>query len=93
MIRRFSDLQAGLAADATLRNMLGLLDQKLETNAKLPLFSYEAAQEGFDDCAQLFDRLAAAERAQIDELVQGLARHLRTADREVRRPARPSPDG
>ncbi len=78
MIRRFSDLQAGLAADTTLRNMLALLVQKLETNAKLPLFSYEAAQEGFDDCAELFDRLAVGERAQIDELVHGLQRHLRT---------------
>jgi hypothetical protein len=38
----------------------------------------EAAQEGFDDCAQLFERLALAERAEINELVQGLQRHLRT---------------
>ena len=60
--RRLTDLRRAQPADATLKNLLGVLNAKLELCASLPVYEWEAASEGFHECARAFRDLADAER-------------------------------
>jgi hypothetical protein len=76
MIRRLSDLQASQPTDATLRNLIELLQNKLELSARLPVLVFEAEGDGDHECARLLRSLALSEREQIAALLEGLRTHL-----------------
>ena len=81
--RRLSDVSRAHPGDVTLQNLLSVLTAKLDSCRRLPLFAFEAANEGNAACAQAFRDLADAERASMDELLAHLERHL--ADRDPQR--------
>jgi hypothetical protein len=74
--RRLSDLRRGQPADATLKNLLGVLSAKLELCASLPVYEWEAGSEGHHACARAFRDLAEAERRSCSEVIDRLREHL-----------------
>jgi hypothetical protein len=76
MVRRLSDLRAGQPADATLRNLISLLQTKLELSARLPVLVFEAEEDGDHECARLLRSLVLSEKQQIVALLEGLRTHL-----------------
>jgi hypothetical protein len=74
--RRLADLQRAQPADATLRNLLGCLNAKLDLCARLPVFEWEAGNEGYESSAHAFRRLAEAERRSCAEILDCLREHL-----------------
>jgi hypothetical protein len=76
MIRRLSELRATQPADATLRNLIGILQTKLELSARLPVLVFEAEEDGDHECARLFRSLVLSEKQQIAALLEGLRKHL-----------------
>ena len=74
--RRLGDLRRAQHADATLRNLLGVLSAKLELCATLPVYEWEAGSEGYDECAAAFHDLAAAERRSLTDMLDRLREHL-----------------
>jgi hypothetical protein len=83
--RSLSDLRRVHSTDSTLQNLLTLLKAELDLCARLPVFEYEAASEGHEDCASLLRNLAVAERGNVEELLKTLQLHLdrRTARKQV----------
>jgi hypothetical protein len=81
--RRLSDVSRAQPGDVTLQNLLGVLVAKLDSCRRLPLFAFEAANEGQGTCAQAFRELAEAEREALDTLLTHLSEHL--AEREQER--------
>jgi hypothetical protein len=73
---RLGDLRRAQPADATLKNLLGLLTTKLELCAELPVFEWEAGNEGYDACARTFRALAEGERDSCAEVLDCLRSHL-----------------
>ena len=90
MIRRLSELRATQPADATLRNLIGILQTKLELSARLPVLVFEAEEDGDDECARLFRSLVISEKQQIAALLEGLRTHL---DAQLKHPPTASPAG
>ena len=80
-----NDLRGAQPADATLQNLLGVLNAKLELCSRLPIYEYEAGNEGHEECAAAFRALAEVERQSFNELLGVLRRHL---DAEAKAPAR-----
>ena len=79
-MRRLNELRRAQPGDPTLRNLLGVLTQKLDLCARLPVFEYEATSDGDERCALAFRRLADAERRSTSEVIECLREHLtRTA--------------
>jgi len=76
MIRRLSELRATQPANATLRNLIGLLQTKLELSARLPVLVFEAEEDGDLESARLFRSLVVTERQQVAALLEGLRTHL-----------------
>jgi hypothetical protein len=74
--KRLSDLRRGQPADATLKNLLGVLSAKLELCASLPVYEWEAVSEGYEACARAFRELAEAERRSCSEVIDRLREHL-----------------
>lgn len=74
--RRLNELRRAHPADATLQNLLAVLASKLDLSALLPVFEYEAASEGHEDCAMAFKVLAHAERSNVNELLEILRTHV-----------------
>jgi len=74
--RRLADLQRAQPADATLRNLLGCLNAKLDLCARLPVFEWEAGNEGYEGSANAFRRLAEAERRSCADILDVLREHL-----------------
>jgi rubrerythrin len=60
----------------SIHNLIQTLSVKLDSAARYGLYQDDAAEEGFDDCATLFGRLADQERAAIDDLMGCLRDHL-----------------
>lgn len=71
-----NDLRREQPADATVRNLLGVLDSKLELCSRLPVFAWEAAHEGHAESAQAFRELAEMERRSCDAVIDCLRAHL-----------------
>jgi hypothetical protein len=82
--RRLGDLRRAQPTDATLKNLLGLLTTKIELCAQLPVFEWEAGNEGHEDCARRFRRLAEDERRSCTEVLECLRAHLDHAARRGR---------
>jgi hypothetical protein len=76
IIRRLSELRATQPADATLRNLISILQTKLETSARLPVLVFEAEGDGDLECAQLFRSLVISEKQQIAALLEGLSTRI-----------------
>jgi rubrerythrin len=85
--RRLNELRRAHPADATLQNLLTALGSKLDLCARLPVYEYEAATEGYEDCARAFEVLAHAERVHVTELLKILRSHM---DHSLTRAAAPS---
>jgi rubrerythrin len=60
----------------SIHNLIQTLSVKLDSAARYGLYQDDASEEGFDDCAGLFGRLADQERAAIDDLMRCLRDHL-----------------
>jgi hypothetical protein len=81
--RRIGELRRMQPADATTRNLLALLTTKLELCAGLPVWEWEAGNEGHREQAAGFRALAAAERRSCVDIMEWLREHLeRTAERK-----------
>ena len=74
--RSLSDLRQAQPGDATLRNLLGILNMKLELCANLPIFEWEAGSEGWTERATAFRDLAEAERSSCSQVLEQLRLHL-----------------
>jgi hypothetical protein len=74
--RRLSDLRKAQPGDPTLQNLLGILSNKLDLCARLPIFEYEAGSQGHETCAAAFHRLAEIERRSFNEMLVCLREHL-----------------
>jgi|ERR687897_349053 hypothetical protein len=74
--RSLSDLRRRQPADATLKNLLGVLNAKLELCASLPVYEWEAGSEGYDECAAAFRDLAEYERRSCSGVIDCLREHL-----------------
>ena len=79
--RRLGNLRRAQPTDATLKNLLGLLMTKLELCAQLPVFEWEAGNEGHEDCARTLRRLAESERRSCADVLGCLHAHLEQAAR------------
>lgn len=73
---RLSNLRRGQADDPTLKHLLGILTTKLELCSRLPVFEWEAADEGDANCAATFRRLAEEERHSCSYIIDCLQKHL-----------------
>ena len=76
---RLGELRATQPADATLRNLISVLQTKLETSARLPVLVFEAETAGDHECAELFRSLVVSERQQIAALLEGLRTRIDAA--------------
>jgi hypothetical protein len=74
--QRLNELRRAHPYDATLQNLLAVLNVKLDLSARLPVFEYEADSEGFPETASFLSALASAERESMRELLDSLRRHL-----------------
>jgi hypothetical protein len=74
--QRLSSLRQAQPVDATLRNLLGVLDTKLELCARLPVYEWEAKHAGHDSCAQAFGNWADAEHRSCAEVLSCLREAL-----------------
>jgi hypothetical protein len=73
---RLSDLKAAVPADRTLQNLLGLVSAKLDVCSRLPIFEYEAENEGHETSAAVFREIAEQERRSFSNLLACLRLHL-----------------
>jgi hypothetical protein len=80
--QRLAELRRAHPHDATLQNLLAVLNAKLDLSARLPVFEYEADSEGFADTASFMSALASAERESLEDILASLRLHLdRTSGR------------
>jgi hypothetical protein len=80
--RRLGELRRIQPADATMKNLLALLSTKLELCAGLPVWEWEAGNEGHRERAASFRALAAEERRSCIDIMEWLREHLElTAER------------
>ena len=79
---RLAALRRAHPADATLQNLLTVLSAKLDLSTRLPVFEYEADNEGFADTASFLSALGSAERESLQDVLASLRQHIdRTAER------------
>lgn len=74
--RRLSELRRAQPGDATLRNLLSVVNSKLDLCASLPVFEWEAGTEGWPERADGFRELAETERRSCSDLLEQLRIHL-----------------
>jgi hypothetical protein len=74
--RVLTDLRSAQAVDPTLQNVLRLLSVKLDLCSRLPVFEYEAVQQGDEISARTFHDLAEVERQTVNDLLACLRIHL-----------------
>ena len=80
--QRLAELRSAQPCDATLQNLLAVLNAKLDISARLPVFEYEADSEGFPEMASFLSALASAERESVQDILRSLRTHLdRTSGR------------
>jgi hypothetical protein len=80
--QRLADLRSAHPHDATLQNLLAVVSIKLDLSTRLPVFEYEADNEGFPDTASFLSSLASAERDSLQDVLTSLRHHLeRTSGR------------
>jgi len=60
----------------SVHNLVQTLSVKLDSAARYGLYQDDARKDGFDDCAELFGRLAEREQQDIQGLVRCLKAHI-----------------
>jgi hypothetical protein len=60
----------------TIHNLVQTLSTKLDSAARYGLYQEDASKDGFDDCAQMFGRLADREQESIQDLLRCLEEHI-----------------
>lgn len=81
------DLRRAQPADVTLQHLLGLLSAKLELCARLPVYAWEARNEGHTERAAGLKALADVERGLCLRVLDELREHLQQyPTRDERRP-------
>ena len=60
----------------TLHDLIQTLSVKIDSAARYGMYGEDARADGFDDCAELFGRLAEQEREAIEELKVCLRNHI-----------------
>lgn len=60
----------------TVHNLVQTLSVKLDSAARYGLYQEDAKKDGFDDCANLFGRLAEREQEEIQGLMRCLKQHV-----------------
>jgi hypothetical protein len=76
-VLRLGDLRRQRPGDATLQDLLAILDAKLELCRRLPVYEYDAAHDGDEGCASELRELLAVERQSCERVVEMLHRHLK----------------
>jgi hypothetical protein len=74
--QRFGVLRRAQPADATMKNLLELLTVKLELCERLPVWEWEAGDEGNETCAATFHAVLETERRTCDEVLSSLRAHI-----------------
>jgi hypothetical protein len=62
----------------SIHNLVQTPSVKLDSAARYGLYEADAKEDGFDDCAELFARLARQEQAAIQEVTHCLGDRLPT---------------
>jgi rubrerythrin len=65
----------------TTHNLIQTLSTKLDSAARYGLYAEDAHNDGYEDCAQVFERLAEWEWQMIGELVTCLQKRLGETER------------
>jgi hypothetical protein len=60
----------------TIHNLVQTLSVKLDSAARYSLYRDDAREDGYDDCAEVFDRLEQRDRDSIGELLRCLRQRL-----------------
>jgi hypothetical protein len=60
----------------SIHDLIQTLSVKLDSAARYGLYQQDAQEDGFDDCAELFARLADTEQDAIRELIGCLRNHI-----------------
>jgi hypothetical protein len=60
----------------SFHDVIETLNVKIDSAARYGLYIEDAHADGYDDCAELFGRLAEHERQVIDDLKQSLRDHI-----------------
>jgi rubrerythrin len=63
----------------SVHNLIQTLSVKLDSAARYGLYQEDARADGFDDCVELFARLAEHDRAAIEDLLRCLRGNLPSA--------------
>jgi rubrerythrin len=60
----------------TTHNLIQTLSTKLDSAARYGLYVDDAHKDGYEDCAQVFERLAEREQEMIGELITCLQKRI-----------------
>jgi hypothetical protein len=60
----------------TIHNLVQTLSTKLDSAARFGLYMDDARQDGHDDCADMFGRLAEREQESIQDLLRCMREHI-----------------
>ncbi len=93
MSRTLQEIQKDEPESRVLRDLVSVLQAKLELRSRYSLLEYDAAEEGRTDWSELFRSLSHSERAQIDSLCAVLASHLAARPRRAPTEGRSEVDG
>ena len=66
----------------SIHNLIQTLSVKLDSAARYGLYQEDARADGFDDCIELFGRLAEQEGGAIQDLLSCLRENLPAAGRQ-----------
>lgn len=70
------DVRSAEPIKNTVHDLIHTLNSKLDAAARYGQYQENARQDGFDDCADLFGRLAESEQENIQELLRCLENHI-----------------
>jgi hypothetical protein len=60
----------------TIHNLIQTLSVKLDSAARYGIYQEDAKKDGFDDCAELFAKMAETEQRDVQGLVRCLKQHI-----------------
>jgi rubrerythrin len=60
----------------TVHNLVQTLSIKLDSAARYGLYVEDARKDGYDDCAQVFERMSEREQEMIRDLIDCLQKRL-----------------
>jgi hypothetical protein len=63
----------------SVHDVIQTLSIKIDSVARYALYEEDAREDGFDDCAELFVRLAEQDRAAVEDLLGCLRDHFPAA--------------